>query len=55
MSIQERISKIFFGVLLILSFFVQYGRWIALILGVVFLASALYGFCYKCQCQGKCQ
>jgi hypothetical protein len=46
---EERFSKILFGVLLILAFFVSWGKWLVLGLGIVFLISAAWGICWTCK------
>lgn len=51
MSEAERFSKFLFGVLLIMSFFVPWGKWLALMLGTLFLVSSLHGVCVGCKCK----
>jgi hypothetical protein len=51
MPTDERFSKFLFGALLISSFFVSWGRWLALLLGVLFIASSIYGLCVSCKCK----
>ena len=45
---EEVVSRTIFGVLLILSLFVSWGKWINLVLGVLFILSALKGGCVLC-------
>ena len=45
---EEVFSRALFGVVLILSFFASWGRWAALVMGVLFLVSALSGVCLTC-------
>ena len=49
MPAEEFFSRILFGILLIAAFFVPGGRWLALILGILFIISALSGICLTCQ------
>lgn len=48
MKPEEIFTRCVFAAILIGSFFVPWGRWVALILGVLFLISALQGFCVTC-------
>jgi hypothetical protein len=45
---EEVFSRILFGVLLIAAFFIPNGRWIALVMGILFIISALSGVCLTC-------
>jgi len=45
---EEVFSRILFGVILIAAFFLPQGRWLALILGILFILSALSGICLTC-------
>jgi hypothetical protein len=51
MSNDERFSKFFFGILLIGAFFISWGRWIALGLGLLFIISSTYKLCIGCKCK----
>jgi len=46
---EERFTKTLFGVVLILSFFVSGGKWLALSLGFLLLVSAAWGICWSCK------
>ncbi|MBP9854921.1 MAG: DUF2892 domain-containing protein [Candidatus Omnitrophica bacterium] len=48
MPAEEVFTRTFFGVVLILSAFISWGRWITLVLGILFLLSAYQGFCLTC-------
>ncbi len=48
MKPEEVFTRTTFAVLLIGSSFFPWGRWVALILGILFLISALQGFCLTC-------
>ena len=50
---EERFSRTLFGVILVLSAFISWGRWLALILGGLFLASAWLGYCATCEMYRK--
>jgi len=45
---EEVFTRTVFAVILIGSFFVSWGRWVSLILGILFLISAYQGFCITC-------
>lgn len=51
MGADERFSKFLFGLLLIVSFFVSWGQYLSLMLGILFLISALHGYCFSCKCR----
>ena len=51
MPAYERFGRFLFGVLLIGSCFISWGRWIALGLGVLFLVSSAQGLCVSCKCK----
>ncbi len=51
MTYNERFSKLIFGSLLIASLFLPCGRWIVMAVGILFLASSAYGFCWRCKCK----
>ena len=48
MPTEERFTRTVFGVILILSACVSWGKWVALILGILFLISAWQGYCVTC-------
>ena len=50
---EERFTRTVFGVILILSAMVSWGKWVALILGMLFLISAWQGYCATCQMYKK--
>jgi hypothetical protein len=45
---EERFTRTLFGVIMILAAFVNWGKWIVLILGALFLISAWQGYCATC-------
>lgn len=45
---EEVFTRITFAIVLIGSSFFPWCRWVALILGILFLISALQGFCLTC-------
>ena len=53
MSPEERFTRITFGVIMILSGFIAWGKWIVMILGVLFLISAWHGYCATCEMYKK--
>ena len=48
MKPEEVFTRLVFAFLLIGSSFFSWGRWVALVLGVLFVISALQGFCLTC-------
>ena len=52
---EERFTRTTFGAIMILSFFVSWGRWVILVLGVLFLISAWQGYCATCEMYKKMQ
>ena len=53
MKPEERFTRTLFGVIMILSAFIGWGKWIILILGVLFLISAWQGYCVTCEMYKK--
>lgn len=45
---EEIFTRTLFGVVLILTSFFAWGRWVSFVLGILFLISALQGFCLTC-------
>ena len=45
---EERFTRTLFGVILIGTIFVSWGKWVTLVLGILFLISAWHGFCATC-------
>lgn len=45
---EEVFTRTLFGVILIGSFFFSWGKYVALILGILFLISAYQGICLTC-------
>ncbi len=45
---EEVFTRTLFGILMVVSAFIPWGRWIILVLGVLFLISAFQGFCVTC-------
>ncbi len=46
---EERFSRTLFGVIMIVAAFVHWGKWVVLVLGVLFLISAWEGYCATCE------
>ncbi len=45
---EDRFSRALFGVILTTAAFYSTGKWVAFILGILFLISASQGFCLTC-------
>jgi hypothetical protein len=45
---EEVFTRTVFGIIMIASAFVSWGRWVMLVLGVLFLVSAFQGICLTC-------
>lgn len=56
---ESRFTRTVFGLIMIGAFFVPWGRWVVMVLGVLFLISAYNGFCITCEIYkkfwGKCE
>ena len=50
---EERFTRTVFGIILMISFIFPWGKWIALILGILFLISAWEGYCVTCEMYKK--
>lgn len=50
---EERFSRTLFGVVLIFAALISWGKWIAFILGILFLISAWQGYCATCELYKK--
>ena len=48
MKPEEVFTRTVFGLMMILAAFISWGRWVTFCLGVLFLISALQGFCITC-------
>ena len=48
MKPEEVFTRTVFGLIMIASAFFGWGRWVMLVLGVLFLISAYQGFCLTC-------
>ena len=48
MKPEEIFTRTLFGLVLIGASFFSWGRWISLVLGILFLLSASLGFCLTC-------
>jgi hypothetical protein len=53
MNSAEKFTRTVFGMLLIASFFFMQGRWVALVLGILFLVSVATGWCITCWAYNK--
>lgn len=54
MQPEERFTRTLFGIVMIVASFISWGKWIMLVLGVLFLASAWQGYCVTCEMYKKC-
>ena len=45
---EEVFTRTLFGVMLIAASFLSWGKWVSLLLGILFLLSAFSGFCLTC-------
>ena len=50
---EDRFTRTLFGVIMILSAAVSWGKWVTLVLGVLFLISAWEGYCVTCELYKK--
>ena len=48
MTPEEIFTRTIFGIIMIASTFVGWGKWVTFTLGVMFLISAAQGFCITC-------
>ena len=55
LSPEDRFTRTVFGVIMIASVFVSWGRWITMVLGILFLISAWQGYCVTCEMYKKYQ
>lgn len=53
LSQEERFSRTLFGTIMIASLFVEWGRWVVLALGVLFIVSSWLGYCPSCEANKK--
>ena len=49
MKPEERFTRTLFGIIMIGSAFVSWGKWIVFVLGILFLVSAWQGYCATCE------
>lgn len=49
MKPEERFSRTVVGILMITAAFVSWGKWLSLVLGILFLVSAWLGYCFTCE------
>ncbi len=52
---EDRFTRTVFGIIMIAAAFVSWGRWVTLVLGVLFLISAWQGYCVTCELYKKCR
>jgi len=45
---EEVFTRTLFGIIMVLAAFVSWGKWVTLVLGILFLISASRGFCVTC-------
>ena len=50
---EDRFSRALFGVILTTAAFYSAGKWVAFVLGILFLLSASQGFCWTCYLHRK--
>ena len=50
---EERFTRAFVGTVLVVSSFFVRGKWVALVLEILFLASEWNGFCLTCEVYRK--
>ena len=53
MQPEERFTRTLFGIVMIAASFIPWGKWIMLVLGVLFLVSAWQGYCVTCEMYKK--
>ncbi len=53
MQPEERFTRTLFGIVMIVASFIAWGKWIMLVLGVLFLVSAWQGYCVTCEMYKK--
>ena len=53
MQPEERFTRTLFGIVMIAASFISWGKWIMLVLGVLFLVSAWQGYCFTCEMYKK--
>jgi len=55
----DKFTRTVFGIIMIGAFFVSWGKWITMLLGILFLISAVTGYCVTCELYkkliGKCK
>ena len=49
MKPEERFSRTLFGIIMIGSTFLNWGKWVVFVLGILFLVSAWQGYCATCE------
>lgn len=50
---EERFTRTVFGIIMIVSAFISWGKWVTFVLGVLFLISAWQGYCVTCELYKK--
>lgn len=50
---EERFTRTTFGVIMIFSALVSWGKWVILVLGILFIISAWNGYCATCEIYKK--
>ncbi|MCA9408755.1 MAG: DUF2892 domain-containing protein [Candidatus Omnitrophica bacterium] len=50
---EERFTRILFGLIMILAVLVDWGKWVVMVLGILFLISAREGHCVTCEIYKK--
>ncbi|GEM_PF-3037511 len=53
MQPEERFTRTLFGIMMVVASFISWGKWIMLVLGVLFLVSAWQGYCLACEMYKK--
>jgi len=50
---EDRFTRTLFGVIMIAAAFFPWGRWVVMVLGILFLISAWQGYCVTCEMYKK--
>lgn len=49
MKPEEKFTRTLFGVIMVASAFISWGKWVVFVLGILFLISAWEGYCITCE------
>ena len=53
MKPEDRFTRTVFGIVMIISPFINWGKWVVFVLGILFLISARQGYCVTCEIYKK--